>query len=1102
MKCPVCGKENSDNARKCYNCGQELKANEEIENENDGLHERYISQITKESIKEYIETGKIANEKYYQRGILYDMDKTQIDDALKNIEDCIKRFNNFMNSEMEKSLTFSVEVDKVIDKFSDEADELSNECENLNEVLDDESLTYEESDRILKKMTENLEKLKQWDSLYETETLKVLCENYISLHQIKEKENFLVGCVEKYCEPGEFPDISTEIKTQFNGIENKYKVLKEKVKKFEEMVALECNESKDFMYNFEIGVALNDYGIRMGIPGKLASEIMYSYRKRSGVEARVDKEMLDEKEKPVLEKISTLGLPQKTVKVLEQEIQFDSTYFISEYVENKAEIIVEDCAITDEMINSIRKSSGNKFYAIVNILEHFYESSCNAISNLEESLGLSKNKELYEDINDFIEEKIEEITAAGETFQTLDTNLNLEKQYRELRRATRGRWQGGGFGVQGAVKGAIEAGIMNAVSDTAHVAVNSFADGWSDAKNKEEKNKIIREIYSDMPEKSRDALECIANIIIETLEEEYPDCIWTLDREKTTKTLIDLEHEEEKTKYSIELLKLYPFNKDIYLEIMKWIDTQKIKESGLLETAELFGINLVKVVQEEIELHFTRVSISQETVKWLNAYMEIEDEEQEKEKVENQLKSYLEAIERRDRAVYKEQIALITDNAIDSFAIHWKKYLVLSIDEADKMIKESTTDIKKELYIQRLRCLYNYVDAPLRVVITDSLKEYGNSKVEELISKVNLEDCYSLKFIKEKIEKIIDEYGLDKDTYDKFKEVVNKKLNEDILIVKEIEDIEKIENRIITIEKNLGLDLNGWKLEINRKKRIVYDALTDYTWGMQRKSIIYKADEGKEYATIDEVEEKKNCLNKIQDIYYQCKVNDENSITEAVKNIEPLCKESGLGVNILRELESRLKFIDLKERTVLGKEYSTREEAAAERRKVVGNKKYATEAEAENAKEQLRKEQELSESERRELVQIESRESSIIEILRKIKLKNFKSNNAKQREKYYENLILRNYNELKSRNVESRYVAAKVRGTIALIIGIFLTVVGIAPFFSMGWIAKIIIVCIVCYPYGIFVDNRDSWRGLKKDIETKRAIEAVFNIKDGKIYVK
>lgn len=102
------------------------------------------------------------------------------------------------------------------------------------------------------------------------------------------------------------------------------------------------------------------------------------------------------------------------------------------------------------------------------------------------------------------------------------------------------------------------------------------------------------------------------------------------------------------------------------------------------------------------------------------------------------------------------------------------------------------------------------------------------------------EDCYSLKFIKEKIEKIIDEYGLDKDTYDKFKEVVNKKLNEDILIVKEIEDIEKIENRIITIEKNLGLDLNGWKLEINRKKRIVYDALTDYTWGMQRKMDLHE----------------------------------------------------------------------------------------------------------------------------------------------------------------------------------------------------------------------------------------------------------------------
>ena len=603
--------------------------------------------------------------------------------------------------------------------------------------------------------------------------------------------------MEKYCETGEFPDISTEIKTQFNGIENKYKVLKEKVKKFEEMVALECNESKDFMYNFEIGVALNDYGIRMGIPGKLASEIMYSYRKRSGVEARVDKEMLDEKEKPVLEKISTLGLPQKTVKVLEQEIQFDSTYFISEYVENKAEIIVEDCAITDEMINSIRKSSGNKFYAIVNILEHFYESSCNAISNLEESLGLSKNKELYEDINDFIEEKIEEITAAGETFQTLDTNLNLEKQYRELRRATRGRWQGGGFGVQGAVKGAIEAGIMNAVSDTAHVAVNSFADGWSDAKNKEEKNKIIREIYSDMPEKSRDALECIANIIIETLEEEYPDCIWTLDREKTTKTLIDLEHEEEKTKYSIELLKLYPFNKDIYLEIMKWIDAQKIKESGLLETAELFGINLVKVVQEEIELHFTRVSISQETVKWLNAYMEIEDEEQEKEKVESQLKSYLEAIERRDSMDYFE---------FDS--------IYRALEDAD--IKDWSIE-DKQLAINEIYAREGMKFSDLNAVEYFTQKQWYEGKIDENeFDKDKLSDIekYNIKFLEESIQ-------TDKERFKQEEEEANKVTIQDVLGT--FKDEDKGYKLIISVdEDNTLIDTTRVKYQIYQKDYSLY----------------------------------------------------------------------------------------------------------------------------------------------------------------------------------------------------------------------------------------------------------------------------------------
>lgn len=50
---------------------------------------------------------------------------------------------------------------------------------------------------------------------------------------------------------------------------------------------------------------------------------------------------------------------------------------------------------------------------------------------------------------------------------------HAEKEYREARKASRGRWRGGGFGLGGALKGAATAGALNAVSGFGHDLVNS-----------------------------------------------------------------------------------------------------------------------------------------------------------------------------------------------------------------------------------------------------------------------------------------------------------------------------------------------------------------------------------------------------------------------------------------------------------------------------------------------------------------------------------------------------------------------------------------------------------------------------------------------------
>lgn len=65
--------------------------------------------------------------------------------------------------------------------------------------------------------------------------------------------------------------------------------------------------------------------------------------------------------------------------------------------------------------------------------------------------------------------------------------------YREAVRASRGRWQGGGFGVKGAVKGAVTASALNMGSDFLH----SFGDSSREKKDNEAVRKELRTLYKN-----------------------------------------------------------------------------------------------------------------------------------------------------------------------------------------------------------------------------------------------------------------------------------------------------------------------------------------------------------------------------------------------------------------------------------------------------------------------------------------------------------------------------------------------------------------------------------------------------------------------------
>lgn len=65
------------------------------------------------------------------------------------------------------------------------------------------------------------------------------------------------------------------------------------------------------------------------------------------------------------------------------------------------------------------------------------------------------------------------------------------RSFRTIERASRGKWQGGGFGLRGALKGAIHAGILNAGTSL----IRNIGDSITDSKDREEYRKLDRKLY-------------------------------------------------------------------------------------------------------------------------------------------------------------------------------------------------------------------------------------------------------------------------------------------------------------------------------------------------------------------------------------------------------------------------------------------------------------------------------------------------------------------------------------------------------------------------------------------------------------------------------
>lgn len=79
-----------------------------------------------------------------------------------------------------------------------------------------------------------------------------------------------------------------------------------------------------------------------------------------------------------------------------------------------------------------------------------------------------------------------------ESNNEIDLNSSIDNEYRKLRKASRGKFIGGGFGFKGATKGIATASILNAGTGLLHSGANTIGKTIDSIKNTNKKNNILK----------------------------------------------------------------------------------------------------------------------------------------------------------------------------------------------------------------------------------------------------------------------------------------------------------------------------------------------------------------------------------------------------------------------------------------------------------------------------------------------------------------------------------------------------------------------------------------------------------------------------------
>lgn len=435
----------------------------------------------------------------------------------------------------------------------------------------------------------------------------------------------------------------------------------------------------------------------------------------------------------------------KSFKILGKNIEFDDNTckYFDVYREYEKELIaigrVQDANLQEEIIESFgdKKKSykGQEYFNEVEEigLKYIEPGKEYVIKQLCKNNIFDVSKKDFDDSEwrNYFAELRRELRA-------VDRNEQKMRDYREKRKNSRGRWVGGGFGISGSIKGAMQAQALNMAEGAVHTLINGIGNFGTSVSSSIQKDNILDKYsyktFSLIPEyrmlvdSLMDVLvernivkrpKFIKNHSIDDIDDIYEDDV----REKQDNMLKNIVYvdSEKKKDLLVESLKLDPTNEEIYIKILQ------IYPNDIDEISNI--MNFLAIDVESVKLDVIYGWIMDSDIKYTNT---LEEYFEAKKFLLDKIKKVKWIIGEFDELLY---------NVIDSEEIKFRTILDINTDYKEGNLSKSHLTDGNKIVLETIEKAKNAAEA--KKSLETLYYEVDINKIEDLINfKIKVQDIY------------------------------------------------------------------------------------------------------------------------------------------------------------------------------------------------------------------------------------------------------------------------------------------------------------------------------------------------------------------------